>query len=137
MCGALQRSAADPTVPITFDPGLNEFHLTCENSAKCLIMSYCFHCGGRLPESRRSELFAHPLTEDENSVRDKLSGVITVQDVIAAIGPPDSEVDIETENARRYLIYTRAWKSVDVTVCEHVDGTISYCWSGKIRGNLG
>lgn len=135
MCGALQRYAADPSVPIIRDQALNEFHLESEESAKYLILSYCFHCGGRLPESRRSEFFARPSTEDEASVRDKLSGLATVQEVIAALGSPDSEVDIATENARRYLVYTSVWKSLDVTVCEQADGTIGYCWSGKHRSH--
>jgi hypothetical protein len=131
-CGLLKSFVSDPSVPIYFDKEMNEYYLKCNHDSH-LIMTFCFRCGGQLPQSHRSDMFITPYKEEEEDIRTKLSSVRSVEEVIAAIGIADTidETGNEKEGIRRYLTYESTWKSVSLVIAEYNDGTIDYYWCGK------
>ena len=87
-CGTLEAFSREPSIPIVFDAGLNEYHIVGAAGEKVLI-HHCISCGGRAPASRRPELFMHVSLEEMERLRQVTQGLKTLDDVIRAFGPPD------------------------------------------------
>lgn len=134
-CRILQQCADDPTVPIRFDPDLDEFSVDCDEGRAAHMMRYCFWCGGRLPRSRRGELFTKPSRSETRDVRNKLSNAATFSELIKTLGPPDQEFESGSENVVRQVTYTRLWTTLDLIVFERPDGSFDFGVAGKFKGS--
>lgn len=134
-CGLPRQCADDPSVPVRFDPDLNEFHLICEEERAYYLMRYCFRCGRSLPKSRRGELFMKPSRAETNDVFRRLSNAATFSELIATLGRPDQEFESDSENVVRQVTYTRLWATLDLIVFERPDGSFDSACSGKYKGN--
>jgi hypothetical protein len=122
---------------VVFEPEMNEYNLVIGHNH--WIMEYCFSCGGRLPDSRRGDLFLTPSEADVRAVRNAMDGMKTVAEVIAVLGEPDESVNRPESLPphpkevvwRRQLRYSRVWPSLDLTILELPSGEIQYVFSGK------
>src|SRR5687768_12376910 len=86
-CQLPSQWAKDRNVPIQFDPELNEYNLLCDDFT--ITLYYCPFCGGRLPESKRDELFVVASPMEQAALQNSLSGMKTIGEVIAILGEPD------------------------------------------------
>jgi hypothetical protein len=134
----LDRLAADPKSPVEFDERLNEYHL--KGQREYVIMKYCFWCSGRLPDSRRGELFTEPIDEEMSEVRSIHSRIKTVEDALKLLGPPDETHEWDDEFAqgreienqwRQSLVYSSRWDTLVLHVQEMPDGRIAFSVSGQ------
>lgn len=95
-CGALQRAAEEPSIPIVFDARLNEYHITNIGRDKRGYSNvyHCFFCGGAAPPSKRHTFFA-TITAAEVERLDKLTyDVKTVKAAFARFGKPEEDLDV-------------------------------------------
>jgi hypothetical protein len=90
-CGVLERLSKEPGVPIFYDPELNEYRIQTADGGRNTMMYHCFFCGGRLPKSRRDELFRHITTDEVIRLKMILKDITTLPDLLAALGPPDRD----------------------------------------------
>jgi hypothetical protein len=88
-CGALERLSNEPAVPVDFDPALNEYHIR-GNGIEVMIY-HCPHCGGRVPKSRRDQLFMHITHAERERLRQIVKALKTVPDMLSMLGPPDRD----------------------------------------------
>ena len=59
-CGWLERAAADPSVPIGFNPKVNEYYIEIKKGdiEVRMIIRFCPNCGGDAPVSTRRKSFS-------------------------------------------------------------------------------
>ena len=142
-CSMIRKYAEDPSMPISFNERFSEYHLPDpRDPGGYIVLTYCFHCGGALPPSKRGDLF-HDVDDTEmQKFIDKLEGATTIDDVVDRLGEPDCTIQpppTETEDlygvkrVNRQLDYTRLSPTVVLTVSEYSDGSIEYGCSGKPR----
>jgi hypothetical protein len=135
-CNQMVKLAEAPDSAITYDSRMNEYH-----SPRCIIY-YCLCCGGRMPESKRSDLFIEPDSNEMKDFRSKVRGLKTLEEVIATIGSPDWVVEppplTESEKAiyggksvKKQISFTTPWKTLTATVCLMEDGELQFSASGK------
>ena len=153
-CRFLERQANHPDSPICFDPQLNEYHfihrMSTGEEAKMMIY-HCPFCGGRVPKSRRGELF-HRLTHAEQCRLCELTESLrTVQDVTSAFGEPDirqpiglvvttPERDGKSETTQSYpvMIYTKLSETADLHVTVYPEDRVCIRFQGKaVRKDVG
>jgi len=135
-CGSIAAWAADPESPVEYDERLNEFAMP------GYFFYFCVVCGGRMPKSKRDSLLFAPWTDaDDADFRAQTEKLKSLEDVVAAFGPPDDESgptqvseedkDIYAQMAvKRTLIYAHVWQSLRAYLQEMEDGTL-------VRGYLG
>lgn len=102
-CGWLERAANDPSIPIGFDPKVNEYYVETSGGLGQAIIKFCPWCGGDAPVSHRANLFAVITAEETLRIRELTEKLRTRTDVTAAWGAPDEEVHsgyVETEPAK-------------------------------------
>ena len=140
-CGMPANWAANPVYPVEFDEITNEYHLSCKS--RIAVMRYCFWCGGRLPASKRGELFTTPSEEEKEEVQRLLSNAESAEDAVRLFGPPDESHEWDEsatggfENVvrwKRTLRYSSRWKTLILDVQEMPDGKISYAICGQCAG---
>jgi hypothetical protein len=88
-CTFLHEAATDPKSPIVFDKELNEFHITTQCGYS--MVYFCPICGGAAPKSLRGDFFAHIPEEEEKRFRELNEKFKSLDEFIAAFGPPDRE----------------------------------------------
>src|SRR5450432_3285595 len=123
-CGLLEQLAAEPASPLGYDAKLAEYSLVVGRST--WLIEFCFSCGGRLPPSRRGELFTTPSSEEVAALRQAMDGLKSVDQVIARLGEPDDVVNRPSEPSahpkeivwRRQLSYSRLWTTLNLVVLE-------------------
>jgi len=94
-CGWLERAANNPSVPIGFDPDVNEYFLRAGTPAGVearYVIRFCPHCGGDAPVSHRDALFEVITPEESVRLQGLWKDLRTREDVIQAWGPPDEEI---------------------------------------------
>ena len=91
-CGWLERAANDPSIPIGFDPKVNEYYVEMSGSLGQATIRFCPWCGGDAPVSHRADLFAVVTAEEAMRIRELTELLRTRADVTAAWGAPDEEV---------------------------------------------
>lgn len=142
-CGWLEREADEPGSPVFFDPKLNEYNIRHSGDGYSRIY-HCPFCGGRAPESKRGHLFAHIDDAERNRLTQLTHHLRTVEEVIAAFGPPTedsyaSSTMPETEEAPqrievyRRLVYRDVSKVANMDVLVMPD-RISITFNGKYIG---
>lgn len=147
-CGFLERASEKPNSPIRYDPEMNEYHIVYGSSATGgMIIYYCPHCGGRVPESRRATLFAHITEAESHRIRSLIKDLKTVAEVLAHFGPPDEERPggsrkfPETDGRppredvfSRTLVYKNVSDVVEVIFSVGANDLVSASWYGKYIG---
>lgn len=94
-CGWLERAANDPSVPIGFDPQVNEYFLRAGTPGGVeahYVIRFCPSCGGDAPVSHRAGLFEVITPKESVRLKELTTGLRTRADVIKAWGPPDEEI---------------------------------------------
>jgi hypothetical protein len=157
-CHYLEHAADDPANPIVFDPEMNEYHFEypspcaggdCEAAKAYLMIYHCPICGGAAPESKRAALFTTFAPEEQRRLYRLFEGMSTLQEVVAALGPPDEddergltvqqpEKDGQPPTMRsfRTLRYTRLSDTADVEVCaDPADDKVQVMLMGKYIGS--
>lgn len=136
-CDMPDRWVSQANCPVEFDERMNEYHLV--HDGQQWIMRYCFWCGGRLPESKRSTFFTKVAPAEVEKIRTLLTGARTVDDVIRVLGEPDERLECrggiqpgqgEYIPYRQTLRYSTRWKTVVLNVHEFPDGRIAKSWHG-------
>ena len=84
-CGSIAAWAADPELPVIYNEQLNEYEMP------GYFFYFCVVCGGRMPESKRKAYFARGTDADDADFRARTEKLKSLEDVIAAFGPPDDE----------------------------------------------
>jgi hypothetical protein len=146
-CGFPERWARDPSVPIEFNPKVNEYYLVAGTKGGMHhVMHYCFWCGGRLPESKRGELFTEPAESEMAQVRAVSAEAKSAADVLRVLGEPDATFDwVDTDDpelngAKKWdkcYRYSSRWKTLVVNVMEFSDGSIEWAVHGHFLGSSG
>lgn len=133
-CGTLNQWSKTYAELVEFDSFMNEFKLDLKEHGK-LLMYFCPECGGRLPASRRTELF-QPLSESERlKLEQILKGAYTVEEIEARLGPADRTIAgidrtniqkqvYEQRPIQRQLIYDNVVSSASIVVQEFAAGDI-------------
>lgn len=107
-----------------------------------LVLSYCFHCGGKLPETRRGDFFAEIDNEFVDHYKKILKDARSINEIIELLGEPDSVLEIpkpdkiDTEvygikDMRRQLEYSKLSDTTIVSVADYADGTFDYFFVPK------
>ena len=89
-CCTLERLVTEPGIPVAFDAALNEYHIQTSDGGRVVIY-HCLHCGGRMPKSRRDELFMRLSYAEQDRLRNIVQDIKTVDDALAFLGPPDRD----------------------------------------------
>jgi hypothetical protein len=94
-CRFLERSAAEPGIPIVFDASVNEFHIRHggKDRGGHSIIYYCPFCGGAAPPSKRASLFATITQAEVKRLQDVTTGFKSVREVMTRFGKPDHDFD--------------------------------------------
>jgi hypothetical protein len=147
-CGLLERASKEPEHPIRFDSKLNEYHIALK-SGGIMMIYYCPFCGGRVPESRRSSLFAHVTNAEMNRITHLTKGIKTVSDVIASFGAPDEDGERMSRvghpekvgkppSGELFFVRTLVYKSISETIDLHfsvgANESVHLSWYGKCIG---
>ena len=93
-CGYLEQNARDPRFPVRFDEEYNEYYFDLtlsKGTPLCLLIYHCPMCGGVASESKREDVFAIVTEEERFRVNALIRGLKTVEAIIGAFGPPDSD----------------------------------------------
>jgi hypothetical protein len=142
-CGTVEDLASQRKSPIAFDKNLHEYDLVVNGGKVHYRMYYCFFCGGALPESKRASLFAEPSAQEMMEVAELISKAKSIEEVIQVLGSPDETVKAPKvaagENGmsevKTHYRYLRRWKTLDLTIREHKDGSIDSAFTGKYLGD--
>jgi hypothetical protein len=147
-CGYLERAAAEETVPIVFDPVVNEYHiLHVSEGGGYSVIYHCPFCGGATLESRRDAYFAQVTTAEAARLRRLTAGIQTVLEARNVLGPPDREnptgLTITTPESEDggpmvstypTLTYTRLSDTADVTLVDYGPLGVRFTFQGKFLG---
>lgn len=148
-CMALTRWSDDPSVPIKFDERLGEYHIVIQtpHGEGSVIIRHCPFCGGKTPASKRGRLFARIPDEEITRLIRLTQALKTVDDVLAALGPPDEDnpagVRIETPEkdgkpgevqSYRTLRYSNLSETANVNVTVYPTEQVAITFSGKYIG---
>jgi hypothetical protein len=134
-CGMPDRFAVDPAYPVKFDAEQQEYNLV--GDGRLVIMYFCFSCGGRLPESKRSKYFTTPDDADETEVRKLIGQTKSIEDVLRILGVPDETFEglaFPGVDWKRTYRYSTKWKSLFLDVQEKDGGTIEFLYGGRFVG---
>jgi len=134
-CGSIAAWAADPELPVEYDERLNEYGMP------GYFFYFCVVCGGRMPESKRDAYLATWTDADDAEFRARTEKLKSLEDVVAAFGPPDDQsgpTQVSEEDraiygqmaVKRMFIYAHVWESLRTHFQEMEDGTL-------VRGYLG
>jgi hypothetical protein len=143
----------DPSVPIGFDPQVNEYFLRTGRPGGVeahYIIRFCPNCGGDAPVSHRGNLFEVVTPEERIRLEQLWSNLRTKDDVIRAWGPPDEQIPQgfgETEPERRgssprtvkydIMRYNNLSPTAVVDVILHAGDRVLFSYSGKPKDHEG
>jgi hypothetical protein len=151
-CKYLERASDEPEVPIVFDAEMNEYHLTNVGKNRGHTMIYhCPWCGGAAPRSKRGTFFATISQREEERLRRRTSGLMTVSAVVKKFGKPDADLDegivLKTPESKekpptiksyRSIVYERLSETADVRFTDYgPDGGLRVTFQGKYLGRRG
>lgn len=146
-CGSLENASKEPDHAIRFDAQMKEYYIAYGTGSRMMVY-YCPHCGGKIPESRRPSLFAHVTEKESMRIVRLLKGIRTVEDVLAKFGPPDEERE-QNSSVRhperegkpetgewflRTMVYKNLSPVANVKFAVGAGGSVHPSWSGKSIG---
>ena len=143
-CNRLISWAKDPSIPIRFDRQLNEFLLVLNETRIEDLLYFCPACGGRLPDSKRDELFTTPSKDDFERLHALIRQVDSIDEAINILGEPDRRVGPTLASSLDKEIYgisdikqTLFYDNLSSTTClvlqEREDGTMCPSFCGHRR----
>ena len=109
-------------------------------------MYYCFFCGGKLPDSLRGKLFSELDKSELDEVRALTDKIDSVEKIHEVLGEPDEIFTNDPEKddcfnvlrpsnkCIRWYVYRNRWKSLELQIHEHEDGTLGFSFFGKYIG---
>jgi hypothetical protein len=131
-CGYLGRRMKDESLPVTFDPELNEYSfetILSGGTKKFERIYHCPLCGGVASESNRPTLFETLTNKEARRLERIIDKIRAIEDIEAYLGAPDDDRtyhmppdfpvtrpqtgDIETGPIRQ-MTFTRLSKTADV-----------------------
>jgi hypothetical protein len=143
----LESASKEPDHPIRWDERLNEYYLAYGKAGRMMIY-YCLFCGGKVPESRSSSMFAHITQDEETRIYELFRGIHIVADVIARFGQPDEEREFggavrspsrdgkpERGEMFRGLVYKNLSPVAEIVFQVGSDETVQGTWSQKYIGD--
>jgi hypothetical protein len=148
-CGYPQRAADDAENPVVFDERTSEYQFTYQEPGleglSTLILYHCPFCGGAVPGSKRSLLFATIPGAEAARLVTVLEPVKTVRDALEQLGPPDfdgfsttlrPERDDQPPLVERHrdLRYYSLSDVADIWITERSDGAVHWQLQGKYVG---
>ena len=146
-CDATLHAAKEPKIPIVFDELTTEFHLLHTDGKGHMIIRHCMWCGGRLPESKREELFAHVTHAETMRLQDLARDFATLDEVVERFGPPDAdtargmtvhsratEAEPERIESYRSLTYHGLSETADVIFTDYREKGVYASFHGKYIG---
>jgi hypothetical protein len=90
-CGWLEREADEPDSPVVFDKQMGEYQMVSASGNRTSVLYHCPFCGGKAPESRRSNFFATLTASEIERLQALVAGLRTIEEVLARFGPPDED----------------------------------------------
>lgn len=145
-CKIVKLWAKDPRIPIEFDKELNEYSIVYRDPSgnHSLLLYHCPRCGGRLPKSRRNELFFKPSRSECRRLEKLLRGVQSIDAVVKILGRPNKrcrairfpareKAIYGYKNIKRSFIYSGLAKTVDVDIQEYDNGKIGISYAPKLK----
>jgi hypothetical protein len=143
-CGTVESLASNRQSPIRYDEKLNEYNLVSGDGEVHYRLYFCFFCGGKLPASRRADLFTDPSAEEMEDVAKILGKVKSMQQARQVLGAPDETVQAPEcslgddgksgASYKKQHRYVRRWKTLDLIIREREDGSIDGAFTGKYKG---
>ena len=144
-CNWLSNAASDPSVPIEFDPRLNEYHLVTKGAGEGrMLLYFCPFCGGSAPKSARASLFAYVPSDELHRLVALTKGVTTLSETLDKFGAPDNDhpngygetiPSTESDPGRaqffRLLTYERLSDVAAVHVVVRPDDRVSFSYVPK------
>jgi hypothetical protein len=141
--------AAEPDNSIRFDEATGEYNFITPNGG-ALDIYHCPFCGGVMPRSKRTELFAY-VTDAEVDRLEKLTRKVkSVKNALRVFGPPDRD---EPRGLRvrdpargrsapriasyRVLTFARLSDTADVELADCGPEGIRFSFKGKYLGRKG
>jgi hypothetical protein len=121
-CRALDMLVKEPESPVVFDPNF---------------------CPGRLPKSRRDELFMHVTVDELIRLKTVLKDIETLPDLLAAFGPPDRDDPMGSSEGKtaddgghrttchRTLTYCGLSSTAEVHATLHLDDRVQFSFWPK------
>jgi hypothetical protein len=142
-CRTIEQAVEDPKCPVEFDEQTGEYFIRCGENGK-LLLYHCFFCGGRLPESKRQQLFAHVDTKELRRLVKLTKDIKTFGQVVSEFGEADEDMDVGSMTTYpgieskppvtvyyRTIVYYGLSKTCDVSVHVHEGERVSYSFSPK------
>jgi len=146
-CKVLENASKEPGHPIRWDERMNEYHIVYGEGGRMMIY-YCPFCGGSVPKSKRSSLFAHVDHAEQVRIYGLFEKLRTVADVVARFGSPDEEhefgsASIEPERAGkpesgkvfRSMVYKSLSPVADIIFQIGVGDSVAGMWRQKYNGD--
>jgi hypothetical protein len=141
VCNKLFDVANDAKVPIEYDARTDEYYLATEDGAK-IFFNYCFSCGRYLSKTLGDRFFTVPLDQEINEIKERIKGVVSIENVIRILGEPDEISDDSTseyqkkkiyssQDIKRTLIYKSISRTLIVYIQQFADGEIGVLFTGK------
>ena len=142
-CRTLERLSKEPGAPVVYDPELNEYRIQTADGLCKVNMYHCFFCGGRLPKSRRRDLFMHITHDEQVRLAQILKDIRALPDLLAALGPPDRDDPMGIAEGRkaddggdrttyhRILTYCDLSPMADVRATLHLDDRVRFSFWPK------
>jgi len=144
-CYLLRRAANEPRVPIVFDATHGEYHLQRRDNDGYEILQYCPFCGGRAPQSKRTDLFQQVSQSEKDRLREEYFDKLhTIDDVRRTLGEPDEEFSHgmswlhaeeegkpDREQTFPVLNYRNLSQAADVGVVVYPSGSVEWMITGK------
>jgi hypothetical protein len=149
-CPYLEDNAANPDLPIRFDPDLNEYQIVWPigDGYGSMLLYHCPFCGGRTPKSLRETLFATVPNEEYERLHVLTRGIKSIEDAIRILGtpsrdeattvPPDftppTERDGRSNWPVRFLTFSDCSDVAEVQVSVKADNTVEVSCGPKYTG---
>jgi hypothetical protein len=147
-CGYLDGCARDSSVPVKYDPYLNEYSFNYtlpKGTPVSLPIYHCPMCGGVASESKRDQLFATVSDEEVERLNALIGTAKSIAEVVRDIGEPDEEQvvhlppdfsAIQPDGATpvRTLTYARLSQTATVQFIEYSDKHVKRAIMGKYIG---
>lgn len=142
-CHVVSMLADDSNIPIRYDPELNEYYLAYGNEGR-VFFYYCPMCGGRLPKSKRGQLFTRPSVKEKSKITEKIKEAKSIGDIVAILGEPDErheqilhsteqKIMYRMKDVRQTLRYTSLAKTFNLLLQEYEDGSFAVLFEGKVK----